>query len=394
MKRDGIGRTTTRWCGWLLIVTGCVVAWPLAGQAASIDDQVKAIKAVGAEGQGHAAAIAAVKDLSRGKSDSLVQILKAFEDANPLATNWLRGVFEAVAEREWKQSRKLPASELEAFVKDTTRNPEARRLAYEWLVKVDPSVSDRVIPGMLRDSSPEFRRDAVQRLLDRAVRAEEGDKKPEAITLYREALSGAIDDDQVKAIVKPLRELGETVDLQKHFGFLTEWHLIGPFDNTDKKGYDVAYPPEMKVDLAAKHTGKMGEIAWERHTTEDEYGVLNIAKKTASHKGAVTYGYTTFTADKPRSVEIRLGTPNAWKLWVNGELVFARDEYHRGTQLDQYKVRAKLKSGTNAILMKVCQNEQTEEWAQDWRYQLRVCDSAGAAILPSSVATTTSQIGR
>ena len=393
MKRDGI-RRTTRCFGWLLAVAGCLLAWPMAGQAASIDDQLKAIKSVGAEGNGHAAAIAAVKELSRGKSDSLIPILKAFEDANPLATNWLRGAFDAVAEREWKQSRKLPASELEAFVKDTARNPEARRLAYEWLVKVDPSVSDRVIPGMLRDSSPEFRRDAVQRLLDRAVKAQEGDKKPEAIALYREALSGAIDDDQVKAIVKPLRELGETVDLQKHFGFLTEWHLIGPFDNTDKKGFDVAYPPEMKVDLAAKYTGKMGEVAWERHATEDEYGVLNIAKKTAPHKGAVTYGYTTFATDKPRSIEIRLGTPNAWKLWVNGELVFARDEYHRGTQLDQYKVRAKLKSGTNAILIKVCQNEQTEEWAQDWKYQLRVCDSAGAAILPSSAATTTSRLDR
>ncbi len=393
MKRDGI-RRLTRWCGCLMVSVACVLAWPQAGRAAAIDDQLKAIRAVGAEGRGHAAAIAAVKELSRGKSDSLIPILRAFEDANPLATNWLRGAFAAVAERELKQSRKLPASELEAFVKDTDRNPEARRLAYEWLVKVDPSVSDRVIPGMLRDSSPEFRRDAVQRLLDRAVKAQEGEKKPETIALYREALSGAIDDDQVKAIVAPLRELGETVDLQKHFGFLTEWHLIGPFDNTDMKGYDVVYPPETKVDLAAKSTGKMGEVEWERHATEDEYGVLDIAKKTAPHKGAVTYGYTTFATDKPRSIEIRLGTPNAWKLWVNGELVFARDEYHRGTQLDQYKVRAKLKSGTNAILIKVCQNEQTDVWAQDWKYQLRVCDSAGAAILPSSVSTKTSRLDR
>jgi len=393
MKRDGI-RRLARWSGCLIVVAGCLFARPHTGLAASLDDQLQAIKSVGAEGQGHAAAIAAVKELSRGKADSLIPILKAFENANPLATNWLRGGFDAVAEREWKQSKKLPAAELEAFVKDTARNAEARRLAYEWLIKADSTAADRVIPGMLRDASPEFRRDAVQRLLDRAVKAQEGEKKPEAISLFREALSGAIDDDQVKAIVKPLRDLGETVDLQKHFGFLTEWQLIGPFDNTDKKGFEVAYPPEMKVDLAAKYTGKMGEVGWEHHATEDEYGVLNIAKKTAPHKGAVTYGYTTFATEKPRSIEIRLGTPNAWKLWVNGELVFARDEYHRGTQLDQYKVRAKLKSGTNTILIKVCQNEQTEEWAQDWKYQLRVCDSAGAAILSSSVATTTSQLYR
>jgi hypothetical protein len=138
----------------------------------------------------------------------------------------------------------------------------------------------------------------------------------------------------------------------------------------------------------------MGEVAWEKYTTEDDYGVMNIAKKTAPHKGAVTYGYTTFSADKARQIELRLGTPNAWKLWVNGELVFAREEYHRGTQLDQYKVRAKLKQGTNSILIKVCQNEQTEDWAQDWKFQIRACDSSGAAVLPAETNNKTSALLR
>ena len=99
--------------------------------------------------------------------------------------------------------------------------------------------------------------------------------------MYREALSGAIDDDQVKTIAKALRELGELVDLQKHFGFLVDWQLIGPFDNSEKKGFDVAYAPELRIDLTAKYPGKLSEVAWERHATTDEYGILNIAKQTA-----------------------------------------------------------------------------------------------------------------
>ena len=35
----------------------------------------------------------------------------------------------------------------------------------------------------------------------------------------------------------------------------------------------------------------------------------------------------------------------------------------------------------NTILVKVCQNEQTEEWAQRWQIQLRVCDATGTAVL-------------
>jgi hypothetical protein len=47
-----------------------------------------------------------------------------------------------------------------------------------------------------------------------------------------------------------------------------------------------------------------------------------------------------------------------------------------------------LQAGKNVILVKVCQNEQTESWAQRWEFQLRVCDSIGAAILaPNRLAT-------
>jgi hypothetical protein len=40
-----------------------------------------------------------------------------------------------------------------------------------------------------------------------------------------------------------------------------------------------------------------------------------------------------------------------------------------------------MKAGRNVILVKICQNEQTEEWAQVWQFQLRVCDPTGNAIL-------------
>jgi hypothetical protein len=41
----------------------------------------------------------------------------------------------------------------------------------------------------------------------------------------------------------------------------------------------------------------------------------------------------------------------------------------------------KLKKGANQILVKCCQNEQTETWTVEWEFQLRVCDATGTAIL-------------
>jgi hypothetical protein len=166
--------------------------------------------------------------------------------------------------------------------------------------------------------------------------------------------------------------------------------LIGPFDNTDKQGFDVAYPPESERKFDAKYAGKSGEVGWIEFATDDDYGVVDLTKALAPHKGAVTYAATEFVSPADQRVELRLGTPNAWKLWVNGKLAFARDEYHRGTQLDQYRVPVSLKAGTNQILLKVCQNEQTEEWAQKWQYQLRVCTSGGAGIAPAAAGAKVS----
>lgn len=376
--------------GTMQLFVTCVAMICAAGNctAASFDDNIKAIRSVGPEGKGHPEAIAATKELSQGSTETLLPILKSFDNSNPLAVNWLRGAFETIADRQLKTTGKLPADKLEQFVKDTTNNAEARRLAYEWLIKVDATASDRLIPGMLKDASPEFRRDAVARLIKSAVAAREAKMQDEAIKIFREALVGAVDDDQVKAIVGPLREMDQKVDLQKHFGFLVDWYVAGPFDNSDKKGFDIAYPPERGVDLNATYSGKLDDEKWQKLSTTDEYGVFNIAKQTKPYKGAVMYAYTTFSSDKPRSVDFRLGTPNAWKLWVNGDLIFGRDEYHRGTQLDQYRVKANLRAGNNTILLKICQNEQTEEWAQDFKYQIRVCDSTGAAVLPSPAAVT------
>lgn len=376
-------------------MTRRIVGWVMAGSilgaaalpAAEPDAWIATLLKVGTEGQGHREAVTALRELSRAEPAVLPQILHAFDEASPLAANWLRGAFEAVADRALRQQQ-LSASLLEAYVADNQHNPAARRLAFEWLMRMNPTQAERLIPGFLHDPSPELRREAVARLLHEAEQLRQAGQRDAALAVYRRALSGAFDDDQVKAIVKPLRELGEEVDLPRHFGFLTTWQLVGPFDNTDNKGFDTPYPPELSLDLAASYAGKTGEISWVEYQTDHEYGIVDLTKALAPHKGAVTYAATEFPSERQQTVELRLGTPNAWKLWVNGQLLFARDEYHRNMQIDQYRVQATLRPGRNVILLKICQNEQTEEWAQRWQYQLRVCDASGAAILPATTHTS------
>ena len=92
-----------------------------------------------------------------------------------------------------------------------------------------------------------------------------------------------------------------------------------------------------------------------------------------------------------RTVELRLGSENAWKLWLNGKYVFGQNEYHRNKSMDQFIIPVPLQKGTNLILVKVCQNEQTEDWAGDWDFQLRVCDASGTPVRSAVAAVEKGQ---
>ena len=47
---------------------------------------------------------------------------------------------------------------------------------------------------------------------------------------------------------------------------------------------------------------------------------------------------------------------------------------------DQYRAVATLKPGKNDLLVKAVQNDQKEDFAQVWMFQLRLADATGGAL--------------
>ena len=214
------------------------------------------------------------------------------------------------------------------------------------------------------------------------------------VAAYQKAFAAARDVDQIKACAEKLSELGQRVDVPVHFGFLMEWKLMAPFDNTDQRGFDVVYPPEKVIDVNAAYQGKDGKkIGWIDHVTNDSYGNVDLTKALGKIKGAVCYAVTEFTAGEERKVDFRLGSYNANKIWLNGKLLTANEVYHAATAIDQYRARGTLRRGRNVILLKICQNEQTEAWAQSWHFQLRVCDEIGTPVLSTTRPPTPQRAG-
>ena len=358
-----------------------------AADSADIAAAIKTINAVGPKGKGHREATAAWKQLAAMEVDHITDILAGVDETNSLAVNWLRSAADAVAGKQLSSGGKLPGAKLEAFIANTKHAPKARRAAYEILLQADPTAEKRLIPGFLNDPSMELRRDAVTQALKNADALLDSGKKQAATEAYAKALDASRDQDQVDEAAKALRDLGQTVDLPSHFGFIMAWHLVGPFDNVDKGGFDVAYPPEKGVSLDAAYKSKTGDnIKWYPHMTDDQYGTVDLNKAMDKHKGAIAYAYAEFISDADRPCEIRLGCINGNKVWLNGQLLTSNHVYHANTYLDQYRGEGRLKKGKNTILIKVAQNEQTESWAQRWQFQLRVCDHLGSAILAKNRA--------
>lgn len=361
----------------MLLLTGVASATNI-----ETDRILNRIKAVSKEGAGNQEAQAAWKDLVAQGIDALFPTLSALDDATPIAANWLRSAVNAVVEKEKASGKKLPANLLEAFVKDTKHSPHSRRIAYEILTDADPKTPERLLPGMLNDPSNELRHDAIAAALKKAEKLT-GDS---AKTEYKRLFNAVRDEEQTKKIVEALKKLGEEADVATHFGVVSKWMLAAPFDSTKGVGFAKAYEPESKVDLNAKYKGKdNAEVTWKSHTTGDPYGEVDLNKAIAKHKDAIAYAFTVVESEKEQPVEIRAGCINAVKIFLNGKEVFAREEYHHGSRFDQYTAHTTLKAGKNEILVKVCQNDQKDSWAQVWQFQLRLADATGGAI-PFKVA--------
>ena len=348
--------------------------------AVDLSKPLEALRGVQKEGQGNAEASKAWQEITKADASNLPEVLKGMNGANPLAENWLRAAVGVIADVALKE-KNMPVEDLVSFLKDSTNSPGARVVAFDLIQRADANLAETLTPTLINDVSSELRRHPVAKLIEAGEMALAAQHKSDAVLAYRKGLDGARDEDQIKMLTKKLRDLGQTVDLPTHFGFLMSWKLIAPFSNADRSGFETVYPPEKELKFDAAYEGKGKEAKWVDFTSKDEYGKIDFNKPFGMEKSVVGYAATDFVSSEDRPAEIRIGCKNGWKVWLNGELLFARDEYHRGAKLDQYKLPCQLKKGKNTLLVKCCQNEQTEQWTVEWEFQLRVCDATGTAIV-------------
>jgi hypothetical protein len=364
-------------CAFLLLLTTSAVAQDL-------------LQSLGKSARDTKQSATVVKQLLSRKDLSVTDVLTAMKSQDEVARNYYLSVAQAVADRNPQRA----VEQCKRFIEQLDQDPTGRYWAFTYVTAYEPTSREKLLESMADDPSQDLRFEAVELKMKRleSLATQSAEEKQ---TEYSKLLQAARLPEQVQAIAKKLDESGKKVDLLKHFGFMSQWQAVGPFDNTNQAGFNVEYAPE-KEYLAGKlyssklnglnYDGKEKGLAWKSVETNEADGKIDLNAAYANAKGAIVYAVGNFQAAKGGPAEIRIGSHNAVKVWINGKPVIEREVYHAGGQIDQYIAPIELKAGSNSILLKICQNEQTEQWAQSWYFQIRISDSSGLAIQPALAA--------
>ncbi len=226
-------------------------------------------------------------------------------------------------------------------------------------------------PAAARASAPVPADAVTPRLAELRARA----GKPEAVT----ALLGALDLWDEVALMRAAERLGDRARgaaLQKALGLVTEWSIIGPFDNEGRGGHDTPYAPETRAgdESQAEQRGKERMVAWRRYGLPVIDGLVSFDATLRPDENVVGYARAYVKSDKARTIAVRTGSAGALKVWVNRALVVSRDVY-RPLGFDQDAGLAKLDKGWNSILVKASALEDA------WLFRLRLTTPEGAPLV-------------
>ncbi|EGF26229.1 hypothetical protein [Rhodopirellula baltica] len=365
---------------------------------------VEVLNRVDAEGVGHSDAMKAMSAQPKSADVSPAQLfatLDSMSHAEPRAKNWLRLLASQqieAAESNAVTTGKLNSlrEDLLVFFNDRSHDGDARYLIYRHLVDENPDRRETLLEQAVDDPFIPLRYLAIERKMKQAEQFE----GEEAIEAYLELLPLARHPNHLREITASLKKLDRPVQLAKQLAMITQWQVIAPFGNKDSEGFDHVYEVEteyaespldhelVRQSFKAATTSEgddktTGEtLTWQTLSTDDNAGMVDLNPTYDNAKDAIAYAVCFFELPEGETTDAqaRLGCINGNKAWINGQPVLSNEVYHSGSSIDQYVSNCQLRPGLNSVLLKICQNNQTQPWAQDWQFQFRLTDSTGRGI--------------
>ncbi|MBN2104911.1 DUF3857 domain-containing protein [bacterium] len=132
---------------------------------------------------------------------------------------------------------------------------------------------------------------------------------------------------------------------------ITDWMVIGPFDNISASGFERVFPPETEIDSLKIYTGKNDIPAHWFPITKYRYDGWIDFRRYFPQEESVFYANTFVHSPQKQTVQIRIGTSGAVKVFLNDEQTIEwADE--NNNDLDTYIAETELQMGWNRLLIK------------------------------------------
>jgi tetratricopeptide (TPR) repeat protein len=180
----------------------------------------------------------------------------------------------------------------------------------------------------------------------------------------------------------------------RELGYVSSFLVVGPFDNEGKVGLDQVFEPEAELSApitpGRAYSGKERPVRYRGISNAFPFGWLDASSLVRPETKVCIYATTFVHDDKltkgSRKIRAYVGAGGAFKLFWNGAERL-KDVAYRGHDFDRSGVELTLEPGPNALVVKVCGEENAPELS------VRLADDKGApdAHLVTSIDVSDSQ---
>ncbi len=183
---------------------------------------------------------------------------------------------------------------------------------------------------------------------------------------FSEILDAEFKNKTIKSYIDIFKFRRESL---KNIGFVENYALIGPFENSGNSGFSNPLPVEKDLDLSKEWNGKNQKTHWKPIEKYNFKGFIQFKNFLNPKSDSLGYLLTYIKVKKEGVYQIRFGTGSKSELFLNGEKIITREK--EGVPFyDQDVVDVKLSSGIHSILVKV-------GFESSWGIYLRLTDLDG-----------------
>jgi transglutaminase-like putative cysteine protease/predicted Zn-dependent protease len=171
-------------------------------------------------------------------------------------------------------------------------------------------------------------------------------------------------------------ELPRAREAFRDLGFVTDWRVVGPFDNEGKNGFAATHGPEEERSApwidGVSYLGKERDVSWRAYEHASPLPFVDLGARLRPSANVCAYAETFVSFERGETRSLWVGAAGAVRVWWNGQPVL-EDAAYAGAFPDRHVAMVAARAGWNRVLVKNCVA------GGGFGFYLRVGDRAGGA---------------